>query len=169
MAHRILSLLGGGAKGIFTLGVLEAVEAEVGKPLWKHFDLIIGTSTGAIIGSLLALGKSVGEITTSYRKHIPFVLESWWARERSNRLKEMADDIYKDTMFTQSRTRLAVVTTNLTHGRPTVFKSYEGELPVKVPSSQVSDRQSAMLYEHHALHTLSSSLFPWSFAVSNRS
>ena len=83
MAHRILSLLGGGAKGIFTLGVLEAVEAEVGKPLWKHFDLIIGTSTGAIIGSLLALGKSVGEITTSYRKHIPFVLESWWARERS--------------------------------------------------------------------------------------
>jgi hypothetical protein len=46
MTRRILSLLGGGAKGIFTLGVLEGVEAQIGRPLAEHFDLIAGTSKG---------------------------------------------------------------------------------------------------------------------------
>jgi len=54
---RILSLDGGGAKGFYTLGVLAQVEAMLkGKLLCEHFDLIFGTSTGAIIAALLSLG-----------------------------------------------------------------------------------------------------------------
>src|SRR6185503_8235131 len=52
---RILSLDGGGAKGIYTLGFLSRVEAMLkarpggaDKKLCDHFDLIYGTSTGAI-------------------------------------------------------------------------------------------------------------------------
>ncbi len=46
---RILSLDGGGAKGFYTLGVLQEIEALVNKPLYETFDLIFGTSTGSII------------------------------------------------------------------------------------------------------------------------
>jgi len=54
---RILSLDGGGAKGFYTLGVLNEIEAMMGRqPLCGHFDLIFGTSTGAIIAALLGLG-----------------------------------------------------------------------------------------------------------------
>ena len=60
---RILSLDGGGAKGFYTLGVLKQVEAMLGGgPLSEQFDLIFGTSTGAIIAALLGLGRGVDEI-----------------------------------------------------------------------------------------------------------
>src|ERR1035437_6678974 len=64
---RVLSLDGGGAKGFYTLGALKEIEAAVGHPLCEKFDLIFGTSTGAIIAALLGLGKSVDEIETLYR------------------------------------------------------------------------------------------------------
>ena len=53
---RVLTLDGGGAKGFYTLGVLKEIEAMVGCPLHQKFDLVFGTSTGAIIASLIALG-----------------------------------------------------------------------------------------------------------------
>ena len=53
---RILSLDGGGAKGVYTLGVLKEIEALIGCPLWEHFDLVFGTSTGSIIAALTCLG-----------------------------------------------------------------------------------------------------------------
>ena len=50
---RVLSLDGGGAKGFYTLGVLQEIEALTKKRLHACFDLIYGTSTGAIIAALL--------------------------------------------------------------------------------------------------------------------
>ena len=64
--YRILSLDGGGAKGFYTLGVLREIEGMVKSPLHEKFDLIFGTSTGAIIAALLTLGKSVREIGELY-------------------------------------------------------------------------------------------------------
>ena len=52
--YRILSLDGGGAKGFYTLGVLKEIEAMLGQRLCDRFDLIFGTSTGAIIAALLS-------------------------------------------------------------------------------------------------------------------
>jgi patatin-like phospholipase/acyl hydrolase len=43
---RVLSLDGGGAKGVYTLGVLKEVEAMANAPLYEVFDLVFGTSTG---------------------------------------------------------------------------------------------------------------------------
>lgn len=58
---RVLTLDGGGAKGFYTLGVLKEIEAMIGCPLHQKFDLVFGTSTGAIIASLIALGHDVDE------------------------------------------------------------------------------------------------------------
>lgn len=71
---RLLSLDGGGAKGFYTLGVLKEIEAMLGQRLCERFDLIFGTSTGAIIAALLALGHSVDEIHALYREHVPAVM-----------------------------------------------------------------------------------------------
>jgi patatin-like phospholipase/acyl hydrolase len=49
---RILSLDGGGAKGFYSLGVLREIEGMIKRPLCERFDLIFGTSTGAIIAAL---------------------------------------------------------------------------------------------------------------------
>src|SRR6266849_4952909 len=72
---RILSLDGGGAKGFYTLGVLKEIEAMLGCPLYKRFDLVFGTSTGAIIASLIALGRETEEIHELYKEHVPKVMK----------------------------------------------------------------------------------------------
>jgi patatin-like phospholipase/acyl hydrolase len=59
---------GGGAKGFYTLGVLREIEGLVNMRLHEKFDLIFGTSTGAIIAAMLALGHSVDEIHELYKK-----------------------------------------------------------------------------------------------------
>ena len=71
---KILALDGGGIRGALTLGYLKKLEDILkekypGKPDFRmsdYFDLIGGTSTGAIIASLLSLGKTVDEITDLY-------------------------------------------------------------------------------------------------------
>ena len=65
---RILSLDGGGAKGFYTLGVLREVEGLIGCRIHERFDLIFGTGTGAIIATLLSLGRSVEEIHQLYKE-----------------------------------------------------------------------------------------------------
>ena len=71
---RILSLDGGGLRGILTLGILRQIETVLRERhgndqnfrLSHYFDLIAGTSTGAIIAATLASGWSVDDITTKY-------------------------------------------------------------------------------------------------------
>jgi predicted acylesterase/phospholipase RssA len=71
---RILALDGGGLRGILTLAMLEKIEQELrhrhgaGEDfrLSDYFDLIAGTSTGAIIAASLAMGWTVGDLTRMY-------------------------------------------------------------------------------------------------------
>jgi patatin-like phospholipase/acyl hydrolase len=51
---RILSIDGGGIRGIVPAVVLAAVERAAGKPLHRLFDLVAGTSTGGILACALA-------------------------------------------------------------------------------------------------------------------
>ncbi len=63
---RILSLDGGGIRGIISLRILERIEQVVGSPLSDYFDLIGGTSTGAIIATGLAHGWPVQRLIDLY-------------------------------------------------------------------------------------------------------
>ena len=70
---RILALDGGGIRGILSLQYLEAIEKLVKERvgpdalLCDYFDLIGGTSTGAIIAAGLACGMTVDALQTLYR------------------------------------------------------------------------------------------------------
>ena len=74
---RILSIDGGGVRGVIALGFLERLEAIFAARhggavrLCDHFDLIGGTSTGAIIATALALGYSAADIRSFYLRMAP--------------------------------------------------------------------------------------------------
>jgi hypothetical protein len=81
---RILTLDGGGVRGMITLGLLERLE-EVLAPMSPdparfrishYFDLIAGTSTGSIIATGLAMGMSVNEIKNHYFRLTPDVFRT---------------------------------------------------------------------------------------------
>src|SRR5215470_15988643 len=71
---RILALDGGGLRGILTLGYLARIEELLRERhkagdefrLSHYFDLIAGTSTGAIIAAGLAKGWTVAELAQHY-------------------------------------------------------------------------------------------------------
>ena len=76
LPKRILALDGGGLRGILTLGILERIERMLAERhragddfrLAHYFDLIAGTSTGAIIAAALAKGMRVAEVLAEYRQ-----------------------------------------------------------------------------------------------------
>ncbi|MEX0957223.1 MAG: CBASS cGAMP-activated phospholipase [Rhizobiaceae bacterium] len=66
---RILSLDGGGIRGLYSACVLQHIEANVtrGEPVADYFDLIAGTSTGGIIAVGLGLSLSATSLVELYR------------------------------------------------------------------------------------------------------
>jgi patatin-like phospholipase/acyl hydrolase len=64
---RILSLDGGGIRGAFIAGFLADLEQRLECRITDHFDLIAGTSTGAIIAAALALREPAKRIEDFYR------------------------------------------------------------------------------------------------------
>ncbi len=73
---RILSLDGGGIRGVFSLEILLRIETLLRKHfkeprliLADHFDFFAGTSTGAIIATGLSWGMPVEEILELYVRH----------------------------------------------------------------------------------------------------
>jgi len=119
---RLLSLDGGGAKGFYTLGVLKEIEALVAEPLSKRFDLIFGTSTGAIIAALLALGYNVDDIHALYKAHVPAIMRQRTARKRSEALAYLAKTVFGDRTFTDVKTGVGIIATRWEFERPMIFK-----------------------------------------------
>jgi predicted patatin/cPLA2 family phospholipase len=120
---RILSLDGGGAKGVYTLGILKEMEGMLGCPLYQCFDLVYGTSTGSIIAALLALGFEVDQIVGLYRKYVPIVMGKWLPRSKSDALATLATEIFGERKFTDFLTKIGVVATKWDFESPIIFKS----------------------------------------------
>jgi uncharacterized protein len=74
---RILSIDGGGIRGLFPAGVLADLEG-VGNSIVDHFDLVAGTSTGGIIALGLGAGKSAREIRDLYMHRGPEIFPPVW-------------------------------------------------------------------------------------------
>lgn len=120
---RILSLDGGGAKGFYTLGVLGEVEAMLPRPIHETFDLIFGTSTGSIIAALLATGRKVDEIHKLYCEHVPKIMRERKPHERTLRLREVGEAVFKEDGFDTVLTGLGIVSTKWQLETPMIFKS----------------------------------------------
>jgi hypothetical protein len=125
--RRLLALDGGGIRGVLTLSILEAIEAQVGRRLSEYFDYIAGTSTGAIIAAGLARGMSVDELSTFYRRNGPGMFQRSRFLERLNSLyrggalQQQLQEVFGATTTLGSadlKTLLLVVTRNVTTDSP---------------------------------------------------
>lgn len=80
--YSVLSLDGGGVKGLLTCRVLEEVEQEFRRKTGNHnfkildaFDCVIGTSVGGLIALGLACGYSAKLMAKAMEKMIPNIFK----------------------------------------------------------------------------------------------
>ncbi len=73
MAFRILALSGGGFLGLFSVRILARMEATLGRPIARSFDLVCGTSAGAITALGLSLDVRADAIERTFIEHGPLI------------------------------------------------------------------------------------------------
>lgn len=145
-SFKILSIDGGGIRGIFPAMLLTNFEAELkdsGIKNWQvyqNFDLICGTSTGGIIAISLALGIPAKEIyelyinnaQTIFGKKKGFFKRFKYAAHAKDGLENLIREKYKtyhngdcgeDPRLNHCKTNVAIPIYDLMEGRPSVLKS----------------------------------------------
>jgi predicted acylesterase/phospholipase RssA len=134
---QILSLDGGGIRGVFTAAILAAIEKDLKVRITDHFDLIAGTSTGGIIAIALGLGLSPGDILEFYREHGPRIFGNslrlrsaqWWLRRKYNpaALETGLRAVFGERAFGESTKRLVVPSYNLGEDDVYIFRTPHAE------------------------------------------
>ena len=77
---RILALDGGGTRGIYTAQLLAKIEQAFGTRIRTCFDLIAGTSTGAIIAGAAVSDIPMPEIVELFETETPYIFRRRWYR-----------------------------------------------------------------------------------------
>lgn len=182
MVFRILTLSGGGYRGLYTAQVLAGLEEESGDvPLHRRFDLIAGTSIGGILALAVASGKtSMKDVAAAIERQgtsifgeanppkgqIAQYLDYWNTRGAARYdpalLKDMiAELVGNDTYIGDLKQKVLVPAVNLTKGSPQVFKTPHHPRLVrdwKIPIVDVAMATSAAP-SYFPLHTIGSERF----------
>jgi len=112
-SRKLLACDGGGIRGIISIEILAKIEHELRasckRPnlvLSDYFDYVAGTSTGAIIATLVALGYSVDKVRDFYIKsgaemfHKARLWDRFRTKFKDDRLADMLRGIIgKETQF----------------------------------------------------------------------
>ncbi len=134
--RRLLSIDGGGLCGIIPAQALMEIEKQLDaftgnpQPLCNRFDLIGGTSTGAILAVGLALGLKAEELRNFYLKYGPeiftkvFILEQWKHKYPSDPIEQCLKTVFGEATTlgaTDLRTMVLLVAKNATLGNDWFF------------------------------------------------
>jgi Patatin-like phospholipase len=127
----LLSVDGGGIRGIIPLACLVRLESHLGGYCNEVFDMIGGTSTGAIIAAGLALGVSARGLLALYRrfaeqafKHLPWWQVLWTLgnhRYSNEFVAAMLDEIGADRPINTLPIDLVITAKNTQTGRTDFF------------------------------------------------
>jgi predicted acylesterase/phospholipase RssA len=130
---QILSLDGGGVKGLFSAAVLAKLEEDCRVHIDLHFDLIAGTSTGGLIALGLGLGMRPREIVEFYVREGPRVFANPFrlrSLRRTCRPKFGSDNLanalqrcFGNRLFGESNKRLVIPAYNLADDDVYIFRT----------------------------------------------
>jgi predicted acylesterase/phospholipase RssA len=153
---RVLALDGGGIRGYYTARLLELLLASVGGDprrvdFGRAFDLIVGTSSGSLLGAALASGVPLARVSALYREHgaaifpRPAPIGRWsllwcaahWRRASADvtalrgTLEGLFGSMTLDDLYAQRGVALCVTATDLGAARGRVFSTPHGAIDVE--------------------------------------
>lgn len=142
-AFKILSIDGGGIKGLYSASVLSKLEKVSGKKSGDCFDLICGTSTGGLIALGLAAGKDAKDLVSLYyeKGNKIFPTSKWrfcrflqrsifhtitqtflFGKYSSKSLEKHLKETFGELKLGELNNLVCIPSYNLTSGMPRMFK-----------------------------------------------
>lgn len=140
---KILSIDGGGIKGLYSASVLAKIEEKAGRKSGDCFDMICGTSTGGLIALGLANGDDAQSLADLYLKkgNQIFPTFEWkllrgfnravihtlkqtflYGKYSNKKLKKIVEDTFGKTTLGELNNLVCIPSFNLISGMPRVFK-----------------------------------------------
>lgn len=133
---KILSIDGGGIRGIFPAHILKCIQERLNINILDHIDMIAGTSTGSIIAAGIACNKNPSEIVSLYKEQGAKIFSnkkhSYWpsifkqgvhSKYESENLKQVLNDEFKNVKLGDIKKPLLIPATDIGYGGVHVFKS----------------------------------------------
>jgi hypothetical protein len=126
----LLSIDGGGIRGIIPLCALAEMERQIGKSTRDVFSFISGTSTGAIITGGLASGMSAEAMLTLYQEMgsqafrfdlFGFIFSLGSFRYRSKPLATLMSTYFKESTLNSLPIDVLIPATRVSDGKPWYF------------------------------------------------
>ena len=145
--RRVLSIDGGGIRGIIPAMVIAHIERKLGKPAHELFDLMVGTSTGGILALGLSRPGSGRQAQFSARRVVKLY-------------EEQGDKIFEYSLWRKLRTVGGILEEAYSHEvlEGILGKYFAGttlgdcEVPTMVTSYDIQNRRTVFLKSWHADH-----------------
>lgn len=129
---KMLCIDGGGIRGVFALAILQSIEEECNTRIGDLFEVVAGTSTGAIIATSVALQikmKDVLEDYIKYGKRI-FIRQAKYGLFKSvysdRDLRHFIQKAFGELTLGDIQKPLLIPAVDLTHGNPFVHRTNFG-------------------------------------------
>jgi len=129
---QILSLSGGGYRGLFTAKILADFEQHLGAPIATRFDLLAGTSIGGILALALSLEIPAERMVRLFEQHGREIFRPRWslrgilrAPYTQSALRELlaAEELFGERTLQTCRHPVLVPAINYSTGSPVLFKT----------------------------------------------
>jgi patatin-like phospholipase/acyl hydrolase len=143
---QVLSLSGGGFRGLYTAKVLADIEDEINAPIGTRFDLIAGTSVGGILALAIAMEIPAQRIVDLFVNHGSEIFERQWLGFKrrwpfiggrlsilglyrslysSAPLKRLLSckDLFGDHLLGECHHPVIIPAINYSSGKPVIFKT----------------------------------------------
>jgi len=137
MTKKILTIDGGGIKGVFPASFLSQIEDKIDGRIGEHFDLIVGTSTGGIIALGLGLGFPAKDILGFYKDHglvifggngvLRKLRSLFYAKYDQHELRLALESTFGNRKLGESSARLVIPSLNLDTGEVYIHKTAHHE------------------------------------------
>lgn len=133
---QVLSLDGGGYRGVFSAAVLACLADDIGLSVLDQFDLIAGTSTGGIIALALSIGMPPREVLDFYLDHGPQIFKGrrlrWWqhplrSKYGSQRLSAAVSTVFEEKRLWEAKVPLCVPSYDLCSDNVYLFRTPHSE------------------------------------------
>ncbi len=139
---KILSIDGGGIKGLYSSTILEHFEERFGSSISDHFDMVCGTSTGGLIALAISLKIPATKISKIYTLHGSKIFPSYskivskykqvcgGGKFTDIELRKALFEVFGEKKLAESNNLLCIPSYSITDARPWIFKfdHKEGDL-----------------------------------------